>query len=143
MAGNLRLGTVVVLIVHMLHVFNTLSTLESFQFRLNFFKIERHWIKMIVSRRVLCVSRPARSSWMPRTAVQRRFIALHSHTHHATALSTIQSNIDNSSDEFKSNAKAMQDTISTLQQHHKRIQLGGSTKARDKHVARGKMLPRE
>ena len=78
-----------------------------------------------------------------RISAQKRWIAVHAYTHHATALSTIQSKIDPSSEEFRENASAMDHLVSSLKEQHKRIVAGGPAKARDKHVARGKMLPRE
>ncbi len=37
----------------------------------------------------------------------------------------------------------MADVMAHLQELHQKIELGGSAKARDKHIARGKILPRE
>ncbi|CAF9923789.1 MAG: Methylcrotonoyl-CoA carboxylase beta chain, mitochondrial [Gomphillus americanus] len=78
-----------------------------------------------------------------RVSIQRRSIAVHAYTHHATALSTIQSKIDPSSQQFRENTSAMDHLVSSLKEQHKRIVTGGPAKARDKHVARGKMLPRD
>ena len=37
----------------------------------------------------------------------------------------------------------MGEVMARMQELHKKIQEGGSGKAREKHIARGKMLPRE
>ena len=37
----------------------------------------------------------------------------------------------------------MGEVMARMQELHKKIQEGGSAKAREKHIARGKMLPRE
>ncbi len=37
----------------------------------------------------------------------------------------------------------MGEVMARMQELHKKIEGGGSAKARDKHIARGKMLPRE
>ena len=37
----------------------------------------------------------------------------------------------------------MAEVIARMQELHKRIEGGGSAKAKEKHIARGKMLPRE
>ena len=37
----------------------------------------------------------------------------------------------------------MAEAIASMQELHKKIEEGGSAKAREKHIARGKMLPRE
>ena len=37
----------------------------------------------------------------------------------------------------------MGEVMARMQELHKKIQEGGSAKAKEKHVARGKMLPRE
>lgn len=37
----------------------------------------------------------------------------------------------------------MGEVMARMQELHKKIEGGGSAKAREKHIARGKMLPRE
>jgi 3-methylcrotonyl-CoA carboxylase beta subunit len=51
--------------------------------------------------------------------------------------------VDTSSPEFIENAKQMATAIASLKGLHANIERGGPEKARDKHLARGKMLPRE
>lgn len=74
---------------------------------------------------------------------QTRTVATHTYSHHASALSIVPSNVDRSSEEYKENARQMGEVMARMQELHQKIEVGGSAKARDKHVARGKMLPRE
>ena len=75
--------------------------------------------------------------------IQRRSIATHPYSHHAAALSVLPTTVDTSSTDFKHNARQFEDVMVRLQELHRRMELGGPEKAREKHVARGKMLPRE
>lgn len=59
------------------------------------------------------------------------------------SLSVLPNSIDTGSETYKSNHTAMSSLVSDLDALHSRIALGGSQKARDRHVSRGKMLPRE
>ncbi|KAK1750273.1 putative methylcrotonoyl-CoA carboxylase beta chain, mitochondrial [Echria macrotheca] len=74
----------------------------------------------------------------------RRTIATATSTlpHHAAAISVIRSNVDTRSDEFRDNAQRMGEAIAKLQDLTERVQQGGPPKARQKHLERGKMLPR-
>ncbi|KAK0655932.1 methylcrotonoyl-CoA carboxylase beta chain mitochondrial precursor [Cercophora newfieldiana] len=63
--------------------------------------------------------------------------------HHAAAISTIKTNIDPSSDEFKENSRLMGEAVTRLETLTKQVQQGGPPKARQKHRERGKMLPRQ
>lgn len=74
---------------------------------------------------------------------QVRTIVNLSSPHQAAAISRIQTNIDPSSDEYKENQTQMTDVMSRMQKLSAKIQLGGSEKARAKHLARKKMLPRD
>jgi len=58
-------------------------------------------------------------------------------------MSIIESRINVRGAEFKENAAAMQAQIDDLQRHLQACAQGGSEEARAKHVARGKLLPRE
>src|SRR5687767_5922677 len=51
--------------------------------------------------------------------------------------------IDPRSAAFRDNALAMQALVEELRARHARVQQGGGKRAIDKHVARGKLLPRE
>lgn len=73
----------------------------------------------------------------------RRRIATYTHSHQAAQLSILPTAVDTSSEEYKTNSQQFDDLMSRLEDLHKKIAQGGPQKARDKHVARGKMLPRE
>ncbi len=55
----------------------------------------------------------------------------------------IESKLNTRSPEFASNASAMQALVDDLRAHCERIAQGGGEAARQKHLARGKLLPRE
>lgn len=73
----------------------------------------------------------------------RRAAATLTPPHQAAAISRIQTNVDPSSDEFKDNEKQMGEVMARMQELARKIQRGGSDKAREKHLARKKMLPRD
>ncbi|KAF1999046.1 methylcrotonoyl-CoA carboxylase-like protein subunit beta [Amniculicola lignicola CBS 123094] len=72
-----------------------------------------------------------------------RTIATFTHSQHADAVSIIPTNVDTSSAEFKENKRQMDEAIQRLSSLHDSIALGGSEKAREKHIKRGKMLVRD
>lgn len=74
---------------------------------------------------------------------QTRTIATHTYKHHAAAISILPSNVDKSSALYQDNAQRMGEVMARMQELHKKIEGEGSVKAREKHIARGKMLPRE
>ena len=55
----------------------------------------------------------------------------------------LRSNINTKSDTFRANAKHMQALVDDLAEKIKQIALGGGEKAAQRHIARGKLLPRE
>jgi 3-methylcrotonyl-CoA carboxylase beta subunit len=55
----------------------------------------------------------------------------------------LHSAIDPRSDAFRDNASAMQALVDDLRKRQARVEEGGGKKAVEKHVARGKLLPRE
>jgi 3-methylcrotonyl-CoA carboxylase beta subunit len=55
----------------------------------------------------------------------------------------IKSQLNTRSDEFRANAERMKGLVADLREKVERIALGGDEGARAKHVARGKLLPRE
>lgn len=55
----------------------------------------------------------------------------------------LKSNLNTKSDQFKSNAAHMQTLIDDLRDKVTTIKQGGGERARDKHLSRGKLLPRE
>ncbi|KAK0628629.1 methylcrotonoyl-CoA carboxylase beta chain mitochondrial precursor [Bombardia bombarda] len=73
----------------------------------------------------------------------RRSVATFTPPHQAGAISTIKSNVDTNSDEFKENERLMWDAMARLEDLSRKAQQGGSAKAREKHLARKKMLPRD
>jgi 3-methylcrotonyl-CoA carboxylase beta subunit len=55
----------------------------------------------------------------------------------------ITSSISTSSDEFKANAAAMRTLVADLADKRAEAAEGGPEKLRERHVARGKLLPRD
>ena len=86
-----------------------------------------------------------------RTAVRRlrcqrgweRLIATHTHAHHASAVQILPTNVDTFATDYKENARQMGEVMARMSELHARIERGGPEKSRQKHTARGKMLPRE
>jgi 3-methylcrotonyl-CoA carboxylase beta subunit len=76
-------------------------------------------------------------------APQSRAIANHAFRHHAEAISTLGTNVDTSTQDYRDNAQAFEHVMAKMKELHAKIEVGGPAKARDKHIARGKMLPRE
>lgn len=58
-------------------------------------------------------------------------------------MSILETNTNVRSDDFRTNSQHMQNLISDLREKVKTVSLGGSKRAREKHVARGKLLPRD
>ncbi len=58
-------------------------------------------------------------------------------------MATLKTNINPRSEEFAANAQAMRALVADLREKVARIALGGDEGARAKHLARGKLLPRE
>lgn len=78
-------------------------------------------------------------------AVRRcaRTVASHTHSHHAEAISILPTNVETQTSDYKENARQLNELKAQLAELHAKIALGGPEKAREKHVQRGKMLPRE
>lgn len=72
-----------------------------------------------------------------------RSIASFTPPHQAKAISVVQSNVDTSSEEFRENERNMAEVMARMRELTRTAQLGGSAKAREKHIARKKMLPRD
>ncbi|KAF2743292.1 methylmalonyl-CoA carboxyltransferase 12S subunit [Sporormia fimetaria CBS 119925] len=72
-----------------------------------------------------------------------RHLASFTHSHHAEAVSVIPTAVDTNSPEFKENKAQMDEAMARLNELHSKIAQGGPQKAREKHVARGKMLVRD
>jgi 3-methylcrotonyl-CoA carboxylase beta subunit len=55
----------------------------------------------------------------------------------------IESKLNPRSDDFKANAAALEVLVADLREKIQKLSLGGGEAARDKHVSRGKLLPRD
>ncbi|KAF3350112.1 hypothetical protein VdG2_01927 [Verticillium dahliae VDG2] len=84
-----------------------------------------------------------RTQTQTQTQTQTRGVATFTPPHQASAISLVQTNVDPSSDEFKENEQGMAEVMARMQTLTTRIHRGGSDKAREKHLARNKMLPRD
>lgn len=78
---------------------------------------------------------------IPRTP--SRNIATHCSPSQANAISVLPTIVDPSSEEYKENARQMGEVMAKLEELTKKIHQGGPPKAREKHIARKKMLPRD
>src|SRR5215469_4674495 len=58
-------------------------------------------------------------------------------------MATLKSKLNTTSDEFRANAAAMQSAVDDLRTTVHKVAQGGGEEARRKHLARGKLLPRE
>src|SRR5437868_7133422 len=68
----------------------------------------------------------------------------HGHRPHARrAMSALKSQLNTRSAEFRANAERMKALVDDLKQKVATVSVGGDPAAREKHTARGKMLPRE
>ena len=72
-----------------------------------------------------------------------RTIATHTYSHHAKQLSILPTNVDTSSPTFRDDATNFNALMSRMEDLHRKIERGGTEKAREKHLAKGKMLVRE
>jgi 3-methylcrotonyl-CoA carboxylase beta subunit len=68
---------------------------------------------------------------------------MHCPPHQANAISVLPSVVDPSSEEYKENARQMGEVMMKLEELTRKIHEGGPPKAREKHIARKKMLPRD
>ncbi|KAL9942770.1 hypothetical protein D7B24_000969 [Verticillium nonalfalfae] len=85
----------------------------------------------------------AQTRTQTQTQTQTRGVATFTPPHQASAISLVQTNVDPSSDEFRENEQGMAEVMARMQTLTTRIHRGGSDKARAKHLARNKMLPRD
>ncbi|MDF2696809.1 MAG: Methylcrotonyl-CoA carboxylase carboxyl transferase subunit, partial [Labilithrix sp.] len=58
-------------------------------------------------------------------------------------MTTFNSRVDTRSAEFRTNAEAMRGLVDDLRQKVAQVRQGGTPSAREKHVSRGKLLPRD
>jgi 3-methylcrotonyl-CoA carboxylase beta subunit len=103
---------------------------------------------VLLSRQLTRSSRPrlaaaSRAQPAGRARLQIRTVATFTPPHQADAISLIRSNVDPSSEEFKENERQMGDVVARMQELTRKAHQGGSAKAREKHLARKKMLPRD
>lgn len=72
-----------------------------------------------------------------------RSVATHTFNHQAAALSVLPTSVDTSAAEFKENVARYGELMASMRARHEAIEQGGPQHAKEKHIARGKMLPRE
>jgi 3-methylcrotonyl-CoA carboxylase beta subunit len=96
-------------------------------------QLSRHCLRQQHSRRLP----------LHRLSPTTRAIASYTAPYQANAISVIQSDVDATSEEFKENERLMGEVINRLEELTRAAQQGGPAKARDKHIARKKMLPRD
>jgi 3-methylcrotonyl-CoA carboxylase beta subunit len=77
------------------------------------------------------------------TPQNSRSVSNYTFPHHANAVSVLPTTVDTESADFRENARQMDEIMEKMTQLHDKIAEGGSQKAREKHIARGKMLPRD
>jgi len=75
--------------------------------------------------------------------IASRGVAVHCSPTQANTISVLPTIIDPSSKEYKENARQMEEVMAKLEDLTKKIHQGGPPKAREKHIARKKMLPRD
>ena len=90
-----------------------------------------------VSRLNRRCTRPNRSHGMARC------VATYTSPYQAAQISVLQSAVDTNSASYAENTRNMNELVQKLTSLHETASLGGSAKAREKHVGRGKMLVRE
>ncbi|KAK4227541.1 putative methylcrotonoyl-CoA carboxylase beta chain, mitochondrial [Podospora fimiseda] len=77
------------------------------------------------------------------SSIPRRTVATFNTPHQASAISVVKSNVDTTSEEFKENERLMGEAMAKLEELTRKVHQGGPPKAREKHIARKKMLPRD
>ena len=58
-------------------------------------------------------------------------------------MAVLKTKVDRGSDDFENNREALVAQVEDLRALNEHILLGGSTRAREKHLLRGKLLPRD
>ncbi|KAG9237663.1 carboxyl transferase [Amylocarpus encephaloides] len=89
-----------------------------------------------------CLRKPHRSNNFFFRSTSR-CIATHTTPSQANAISVLPTIVDPSSEEYKENVRQMGEVMTRLEELTKKIHQGGPQKAREKHIARKKMLPRD
>lgn len=72
-----------------------------------------------------------------------RTAATYTSRHQAAQISILQTAVDTNSSTYAENARSMRELLEKFTLLHREAAVGGSASAREKHVARGKMLVRE
>ena len=99
------------------------------------------WRQHASCLRTICRSRlrqPAVTS-----ASHMRGIATYTSPFQAKQISIIPTTVNKNSQTFQDNAKSMSELCDKFSSLHNEAMMGGPAKAREKHIARGKMLVRE
>lgn len=84
--------------------------------------------------------------WTPNGCVARsgvRHLVVHPDQDQSRAISILQTVVDSSTSAFKENVKRMEVLTQNLKDLHGKIAEGGPQKAKEKHIERNKMLPRD
>ena len=80
---------------------------------------------------------------MPQPALNRSLARRRWSGQFDRGMTVLSSQIDTRSESFKRNAEAMQAQIEDLRRRTEQVRLGGGEASRQRHVSRGKLLPRE
>ena len=81
---------------------------------------------------------PLRMAWF-----SNGLAGLHGSGQFGPDMTILSSQVDTRSDTFKRNAEAMRGLVDDLRRRTDQVRLGGGEESRKRHVARGKLLPRE
>ncbi|KAK0723808.1 carboxyl transferase domain-containing protein [Apiosordaria backusii] len=88
-------------------------------------------------------SRPLLPTTPTNVSRSSRTVATFTTPHQSSSISVLPTTVDPSSDEYVENTKLMSSAISRLESLTRKAHQGGPPKAREKHLARKKMLPRD
>ncbi|KAI5252511.1 beta subunit of 3-methylcrotonyl-CoA carboxylase [Aureobasidium subglaciale] len=104
------------------------------------------WLRVPALRsclpRTRSTSLPFQSS-STRACLRARTAATYTSRHQAAQISVLQTTVDTNSTSYADNKKSMQELLDKFTDLHRNAALGGSEKAREKHVSKGKMLVRD
>ncbi|KAG9243000.1 carboxyl transferase [Calycina marina] len=99
------------------------------------------WVSRKALKLSICLAKPRTIA--PLRTTPSRGIATYCPPNQANAISVLPTIVDPTSEEYEENARQMGEVMVKLEELTKKIQLGGPPKAREKHIARKKMLPRD
>ncbi|EEA23826.1 Methylcrotonoyl-CoA carboxylase beta chain, mitochondrial [Talaromyces marneffei ATCC 18224] len=103
----------------------------------------RHLSTIAGQRRVIPLRKNVFNNNAAAVRSSSRPVSNYTFPHHANAISVLPTTVDPESADYKENAAQMNELLEHMTQLHDRIAQGGNQKAREKHIARGKMLPRD